>query len=129
MPSISVLTMSFAPAPPNTILMSLRLACSIAFSTPTAMSSSAAQTASICLKRVRKSCITLKASSRFQLPCLASSTLMSGWFFITALKASMRSLSIVVGMPRSATMLPLPFSALARYSAGTLPKAVLSPAT
>ena len=41
----------------------------------------------------------------------------------------MRSLSIVVGMPRSATMLPLPFSVLAMYSAGILPKAVLSPAT
>jgi hypothetical protein len=49
LPSISVLTISFMPAPPNTILMSLRLACSIAFSTPTAMSSSAAQIASTCL--------------------------------------------------------------------------------
>ncbi len=35
------------------ILTSLRFAWSMAFSTPTAMSSSAAQTASMCLKRVR----------------------------------------------------------------------------
>ncbi|CKV68677.1 Uncharacterised protein [Mycobacterium tuberculosis] len=53
LPSMMVLTMSFAPAPPNTILMSSRLACEMALSTPTAMSSSAAQMASMFLKRVR----------------------------------------------------------------------------
>src|SRR5450830_1700205 len=72
--------------------------------------------------------MTLKASSRFQLPYLASRILMSGWPFITPLKASKRSLSRVVGIPRSTTILPLPFRLLARYSAGSLPKAVLSPA-
>ena len=41
----------------------------------------------------------------------------------------MRSLSSVVAMPRMATTLPLPPSALAMYSAGILPNAVLSPAT
>ncbi|MNT28391.1 hypothetical protein D3C72_1640750 [compost metagenome] len=38
-------------------------------------------------------------------------------------------MSSVVAMPRMATTLPLPPSALAMYSAGILPNAVLSPAT
>ena len=77
-PSLSVLIMPLAPAPPNTILMSVRLAWSMALSTPTAMSSSAAHTASMCLNRVRKSCMVLNASSRFQLAYLASSRWMPG---------------------------------------------------
>ena len=73
--------------------------------TPSAMSSSEAQTASIfgCLDR--KSCITLKASSRFQLAYCLSITFTpepSSAFskFVT------RSSSITVGMPRKTTTLP-----------------------
>jgi hypothetical protein len=57
---------SFMPAPPTTNISSVRPACSSASMTPMAMSSSCAQTASISGKRVRKSCITSKPSSRFQ---------------------------------------------------------------
>ncbi len=45
------------------------------------------------------------------------------------MKAVQRSLSSVVGMPRSATMSPLPSSAFARNSAEFCRTRVLSPAT
>ncbi|MNW68923.1 hypothetical protein D3C74_478170 [compost metagenome] len=63
------------------------------------------------------------------MPYLASRILMPPCCFITPVKASKRSLSRVVGMPRRATMSPLPLRVLAMNSAGSLPKAVLSPAT
>jgi hypothetical protein len=70
-PSMMPLIVSFIPAPPTTNMPSpSRPACLRAATTPMAISSSCAQTASMSGKRLRKSCITSKPSSRFQLACL-----------------------------------------------------------
>src|SRR5208283_1400373 len=93
--------MSLAPAPATTNLTSVRLACAIASNTPIARH----QTASILGCLVRKSCITLKASSRLQLPNWLSITLILV-SLMPALKASTRIASIGIGRPRMTTMSP-----------------------
>jgi hypothetical protein len=103
-PSITRLTMSLPPAP-ATNLMSLRLACAIAWNTPTAMSSSWHHTASILGCLVRKSCITLNALSRLQSPNWLSITLI-----LVPLMPSLKALTRIASMgsagPRMTTMSP-----------------------
>ena len=124
--SMTRFTMSFIPAPPR--IQTFAFPASLrAFSTPRAMSSSCAHTASNCLCFTSIVCITSKAFCWFHIPLWLSRILIPV-LAKTAFAASTRSVFTVHGMPSSTKIDPLLFSFLAMNSADICPNFLLSPA-